>query len=66
MINNIILSIIRQRYKNYLKNNGIFLLETYAKEKININKIYLACGKILKKAHNFYIKNGFEQINKID
>lgn len=41
-------------------------LEFYVKEKTNINKIYLACGSILKKAHNFYLKNGFEQIDKLD
>lgn len=41
-------------------------LEFYIREKTNINKIYLACGNILKKAHNFYLKNGFEQIDKLD
>lgn len=41
-------------------------LEFYIIEKTNINKIYLACGNILKKAHNFYLKNGFEQIDKLD
>mgnify|MGYP004644761709 CR=1 FL=1 len=42
------------------------LLEIYIREETNINKIYLSCGNILKKAHNFYLKNGFEQINKLD
>lgn len=41
-------------------------LETYTKEKTNINKIYLACGKVLEMAHNFYLKNGFNQIYKLD
>lgn len=41
-------------------------LEIYIREKTNINKIYLACGKKLKKAHKFYLKNGFEQINGLD
>ena len=41
-------------------------LENYTKEKTNINKIYLACGKVLEMAHNFYLKNGFNQIYKLD
>ena len=41
-------------------------LEIYIREKTNISKIYLACGKILKKAHNFYLKNRFKQIHKLD
>lgn len=41
-------------------------LETYTKEKTNMNKIYLACGKVLERAHNFYLKNGFNQIYKLD
>lgn len=41
-------------------------LEFYVREKTNINKIYLACGSILKSAHNFYLKNGFKQIDKLD
>ena len=41
-------------------------LEDYVREKTNINKIYLACGSVLKKAHNFYLKNGFEQIEGLD
>lgn len=40
--------------------------ETYAKAKTNIKTIYLACGESLKDAHNFYTKNGWKQINKLD
>lgn len=64
--------IIKRFYvKEDYQRNGIGrklynLLEFYIREKTNINKIYLACGKILNKAHNFYLKNGFEQIDKLD
>lgn len=40
--------------------------EAYVKAKTNIKTIYLACGKSLKDAHNFYTKNGWKQINKLD
>lgn len=57
--------------KSNYQENGIGqklynILETYAIEKTNINKIYLACGNILTNAHKFYNKNGFKQINKLD
>ena len=41
-------------------------LEFYIREKTSINKIYLACGRVLKSAHDFYLKNGFKQIDKLD
>ena len=37
----------------------------YVKEKTNIEEIDLACGKILKEAHKFYIKNNFEQVESL-
>ena len=56
--------------ENYQKNGiGRKLynaLELYIRVKTNINKIYLVCGNILKEAHNFYLKNGFKQIDKLD
>ena len=57
--------------KSNYQENGIGqklynILETYAIEETNITKIYLACGSILTKAHKFYNKNGFKQINKLD
>ena len=42
------------------------VLESYIIEETNINKVYLACGKVLKKAHKFYIKNDFKQVDKLD
>ena len=41
-------------------------LEKYILNETNINKIYLACGIVLTKAHKFYNKNGFKQIEKLD
>lgn len=40
--------------------------EIYVKAKTNIKTIYLACGKSLKDVHNFYTKNGWKQINKLN
>ena len=37
----------------------------YVKEKTNIEEIDLDCGKILKEAHKFYIKNNFEQVESL-
>lgn len=56
--------------KNY-QQNGIgrklyHSLESYIKENTNICKVYLACGRVLEKAHQFYLKNGFEQVEKLD
>lgn len=42
------------------------IFENYAINETDINKIYLACANVLKNAHNFYIKNGFIQINNLD
>jgi len=57
---------IKEDYqKNGIGKKLYNALENYVREKTNINKIYLACGSRLKKAHDFYIKNGFEQIDKL-
>lgn len=42
------------------------IFESYVRNQTSISKIYLACGNILKEAHNFYIKNGFVQISNLD
>lgn len=57
--------------KDKYQENGIGqklynILESYVREETDINKIYLACGKVLTKAHKFYSKNRFEQINELD
>lgn len=39
------------------------ILEHYVKKNTEINTIYLCCGKVLKKAHQFYTRKGFEKIN---
>lgn len=42
------------------------ILETYVKNKTNINTLYLACAKILNNAHKFYTKNNWIQIQKLE
>jgi len=37
-------------------------LEKYAINNTEIKNLYLACGKILRNAHNFYRKSGFKEI----
>lgn len=36
--------------------------EKYAINNTKIKNLYLACGKILRNAHNFYRKSGFKEI----
>lgn len=42
------------------------ILEQYTLNRTSIKIIYLACGKVLKKAHKFYFKKGFFQIDLLD
>lgn len=53
------------------QNNGVGtrlyeILNEYVKSMTKINKIYLACGQILRNAHNFYKSKGFIQLGHID
>ena len=53
------------------QNNGVGsklyeIFYNYVETKTKINKIYLACGKVLKKAHHFYISKGFIYQNTLD
>ena len=53
------------------QNNGVGsklyeICYDYAKTKTEINKIYLACGNVLRKAHSFYKSKGFIQQNTLD
>ncbi len=41
-------------------------LEKYIIDKTNIKILYLACGKVLKNAHKFYKKHGFEQVDNME
>lgn len=38
------------------------ILEQYVKKHTEINTIYLCCGKVLKKAHQFYTRKGFKKL----
>mgnify|MGYP004456857083 FL=1 len=64
--------ILKRFYVNEeYQNNGVGsklyeLLYNYVKEMTQINKIYLACGNVLTKAHIFYKNKGFIQQEKID
>lgn len=61
--------IVRRLYvdENYqslgIGNRLYAAMEEYAINKTDITTLYLACGKILKNAHSFYKKRGFEQID---
>jgi len=53
------------------QNNGVGsklydMFYNYTTTKTKINKIYLACGNVLDKAHQFYKRKGFIQKNSID
>lgn len=53
------------------QNNGVGsklyeIFYDYAKTMTEINKIYLACGNVLRKAHSFYESKGFIQQDSLD
>ena len=53
------------------QNNGVGsklydIFYDYAKTMTEINKIYLACGNVLRKAHSFYESKGFMQQDSLD
>lgn len=53
------------------QNNGVGsklyeIFYDYAKTMTEINKIYLACGNVLRKAHSFYESKGFIQQGSLD
>ena len=58
---------VDEKYQN--KRIGTRLYDTfneYVKSMTKIDKIYLACGRILRKAHIFYKSKGFVQVGHID
>ena len=58
---------INEEYQNNGVGSKLYeLLYNYVKEMTQINKIYLACGNVLTKAHIFYKNKGFIQQEKID
>ena len=57
---------VDEKYQNVGVGTRLYEnLSEYVKYKTRINKIYLACGQILKNAHTFYKNKGFIQINHI-
>ena len=57
---------IQEEYQNQKVGSNLYkILEKYSR-KNNINTLYLTCGKILEKAHKFYTKNGWIQLDKIE
>ncbi len=58
---------VDKNYQNLGIGSSLYnSFETYVKTKTNIKTLYLACGQCLKGAHNFYKKNGWTQIKKLD
>ena len=58
---------VKENYQRNGMGRRLFnSLEFYIREKTNINKIYLTCGSVLKRAHIFYKNNNFKQIHKLD
>lgn len=66
------IGILKRFYVNSdYQNLGIGTLlyntfEKYVINETNIHTLYLACGKILSRAHKFYKKNGWIQIQKLE
>lgn len=57
---------IQEEYQNNKIGTNLYqILEKYSKE-ANIKILYLACGNVLKKAHRFYINNGYKQIDNLE
>lgn len=40
--------------------------ENYVKKNTNIKVLYLTCGKVLKDAHKFYLKNNWTQVESLE
>lgn len=38
---------------------------SYVKKQTKIEELNLSCGKVLKEAHKFYIKNDFKQVENL-
>lgn len=57
---------VQEEYQNKKIGTNLYdTLEKYSK-KVNINILYLTCGKVLKKAHRFYLNNGYKQLDKME
>lgn len=57
---------IQEEYQNKRIGTNLYqILEKYSKD-TNIKTLYLTCGNVLEKAHRFYKKNGYKQIDKME
>lgn len=57
---------VQEEYQNKKIGTNLYeTLEKYSKT-VNINILYLTCGKVLKKAHRFYLNNGYKQLDKME
>lgn len=58
---------VDENYQNLGVGSKLYsVLENYIISKTNIKNLYLTCGKVLEKAHKFYIKHGFKQIYEFE
>ena len=58
---------VDQEYQNNGVGTKLYeMLDNYANTMTKINKIYLACGNVLKKAQHFYKSKGFIQKDTLD
>ena len=57
---------VDEEYQKLGIGNRLYkILYNYVKEQTKIEEINLACGKVLKEAHKFYIKNNFKQVESL-
>lgn len=42
------------------------VFERFAREETEIATLYLACGRVLEKAHRFYLRSGWEQTEMLE
>lgn len=58
---------VDENYQHFGVGNDLYcMLEKYVKEETDIQVLYLACGKVLKAAHRFYSKHGFQQTDTLE
>lgn len=57
---------VNKEYQKLGIGNRLYkIFYNYVKEQTKIEEINLACGKVLKDAHKFYIKNNFKQVESL-
>ena len=57
---------VNKEYQKLGIGNRLYkIFYNYVKEQTKMEEINLACGKVLKDAHKFYIKNNFKQVESL-